>query len=136
MKPSKILGCALFAAIQLIQTAGAQSLDEEVQHEKVNSESAAKSPCLRAYCGNPATLAPAPASQPTLAQRATKDLQRSANQEWDEHVSTREHDEDYNCLLSFGFGGELRANGYQGARVLGQTRTLRLSGTSAPTKNR
>ncbi|PWF55513.1 hypothetical protein [Massilia glaciei] len=33
-------------------------------------------------------------------------------------------EEDHSCLLSVGFGGELRSHGYQGLKLLGQTRTL------------
>jgi hypothetical protein len=62
-----------------------------------------------------------------------------AERDWDAHMArTRdaqlqaintssvrpEQHEDYNCLLSVGFGGELKMGGYRAVRALGATRTL------------
>lgn len=89
-------------------------------------EQAHKGPtvCLRVHCGDlgeKAAIAP-----PVVAAKPR--WERSDERDWQEHMSPRAQAEDYNCLLSVGFGGELRAHGYQGARMFGQTRTLNLRG--------
>lgn len=43
---------------------------------------------------------------------------------WNDHMVGRDNAETYDCLLSFGLGGELRSGGYSGIKLLGRTLTL------------
>lgn len=85
-------------------------------------------PCLRAHCGSLAEPQPRPTVAINKAEPAARSLPSSGARDWTYHIGAREQGEQYNCLLSVGFGGELRSNGYKGIRLLGQTRTLNLSG--------
>jgi hypothetical protein len=44
-------------------------------------------------------------------------------QEWREHLGIRDGEEAYNCILSLGIGGELKSDGYVGARLFGRAMT-------------
>jgi hypothetical protein len=44
-------------------------------------------------------------------------------QEWRQHAGIRDGEEAYNCILSLGIGGELKSDGYVGARLFGRTMT-------------
>jgi len=44
---------------------------------------------------------------------------------WNRHMPVRPDLESYDCILSFGVGGELSKNGFVGSRVGGQTQTWR-----------
>lgn len=81
-------------------------------------------PCLRAYCGSLAEPSGAALLKSGAAARPPANWQPSGERDWNSHIGARERGEDYHCLLSFGFGGELRAYGYRGVRLLGQTRTV------------
>lgn len=65
----------------------------------------------------------------SLDAATLKDIEPSPSRAWKDHMVVRENAEDYNCLLSFGIGGELKAGGYAGTRLFG--RTLTLSGGQA-----
>ncbi len=56
--------------------------------------------------------------------RTLKDIEPGASRAWKDNMVVRENAEDYNCLLSFGIGGELKAGGYAGTRLFGRTLTL------------
>jgi hypothetical protein len=89
-----------------------------------------------------ATLAPSTLARDLLRQSAALDDAHAptrAERDWDAHMArTRnsqlaainsssmrpEDHEDYNCLLSVGFGGELKVGGYRAVRALGSTHTL------------
>jgi hypothetical protein len=43
--------------------------------------------------------------------------------EWRQHLGIRDGDEAYNCILSFGVGGELKPGGYVGSQFLGRAKT-------------
>jgi hypothetical protein len=53
-----------------------------------------------------------------------KDIESNPSRAWQDHMNVRENAEDYNCLLSFGIGGELKSGGYAGTRLFGKTLTL------------
>jgi hypothetical protein len=44
-----------------------------------------------------------------------------ARDAWDRHIRGRAGQEEYDCALSFGIGGELAKQGFLGTRVLGRT---------------
>jgi hypothetical protein len=131
MKPTLMRWWPLMAGMLLAMSADAQLREDTVAGESARKAAPAPSPCYRAYCSDVGALAERPAAKlaPTLLAKAS--WQRSGEREWKDHMSTREHGEDYNCLLSVGFGGELRSEGYQGLKLLGQTRTLSLRGDKA-----
>lgn len=83
--------------------------------------------CLRAHCGD---LGEKAVAAPPVAIAKPR-WERPDDRDWQDHMSPRAQAEDYNCLLSVGFGGELRAHGYQGVKMFGQTRTLSLRGSKA-----
>jgi hypothetical protein len=60
----------------------------------------------------------------SLGAATLKDIKYSPSREWKDNMYVRENAEDYNCLLSFGIGGELKSGGYAGTRLLGRTLTL------------
>ena len=61
---------------------------------------------------------------PPQVRPALKDIEPRASRAWKDNMVVRENAEDYNCLLSFGVGGELKAGGYAGTRLFGRTLTL------------
>ena len=83
----------------------------------------AAAPCLRAHCVDPAVLRErSPAmSAPRVVVKAGGEP--SNEREAFARMAGREQAEDYNCLLSAGFGGELRAHGQRGFKALGHTWT-------------
>lgn len=89
---------------------------------------ASAAPCLRAYCGDLAEPAERPAADARPAAMSRANWQRSGEREGKALAFVRGQAEDYNCLLSAAIGGELRADGYQGFKLFGQTRTLNLRG--------
>jgi hypothetical protein len=59
---------------------------------------------------------------------AIRDNQRRTEQSsdaWNRHMPVRPDLESYDCILSFGVGGELSKKGFVGSRVGGQTQTWR-----------
>jgi hypothetical protein len=52
-----------------------------------------------------------------------RDARPSPVQEWRQHLGIRDGEEDYNCILSLGIGGELKSGGYVGTQLLGRART-------------
>lgn len=64
------------------------------------------------------------AERPRLFERAAP----APSREWQEHIPTREGADTYDCAFSLALGGELKRDGYVGARLLGQTRTLQRAG--------
>jgi hypothetical protein len=65
-----------------------------------------------------------PQVRKTPAVFALKDIAPSPARTWNDHMAVRQNAEDFNCLLSFGVGGELKAGGYAGTRLFGRTLTL------------
>lgn len=69
------------------------------------------------------------ASKPTSGMLAAiRDNQRRTEQSpdaWNRHMPVRPDLESYDCILSFGVGGELSKKGFVGSRVGGQTQTWR-----------
>jgi hypothetical protein len=67
--------------------------------------------------------------KPTSGMLATiRDNQRRTEQSpdaWNRHMPVRPDLESYDCILSFGVGGELNKKGFVGSRVGGQTQTWR-----------
>lgn len=66
-----------------------------------------------------------------LAQPAGIDLRpgrSSPDQDWKQHMQERPGEEAYNCALSMTVGGELKLDGYIGARLLGRSMTLKRPG--------
>jgi hypothetical protein len=83
----------------------------------------AAAPCLRAHCVDPAVLV-----ERSPAMSAPRVLVKAGGEPASERgasarMAGREQAEDYNCLLSVGFGGELRAHGQRDFKALGQTWT-------------
>ncbi len=126
MKPSLIHCWPLMGALLATLPADAQSLEHDGARKK------APAPCYRAYCGDPGTLSERPAAGALTAAPSPANWQRSDARDWNEHMNTGVDEEDFSCLLSVGFGGELRAHGYQGLKLLGQTRTLNRPQQKAP----
>ena len=66
----------------------------------------------------------APQVREAPAALALKEIAPSPSRTWNDHMAVRQNAEDFNCLLSFGVGGELKAGGYAGTRLFGRTLTL------------
>jgi hypothetical protein len=43
--------------------------------------------------------------------------------EWRQHLGIRDGEEAYNCILSFGVGGDLKPGGYVGSQLFGRAKT-------------
>lgn len=65
--------------------------------------------------------APAEKDRPTPREQPQRTA--TATDNWRRYLPERE--ENYNCALSFGVGGNLSKDGFLGSRVLGQTQTWR-----------
>ncbi len=81
-------------------------------------------PCLRAYCGSNAALLEPAASGGVLTAPAQQNWHGAAASDWKEHIGKGKQGEDYNCLLSMGFGAQLGSQGYRGVRLFGRTHTV------------
>jgi hypothetical protein len=131
MKPTFIRWWPLMAGLLVTLSADAQSLEDSVAGESARKAAPAPALCSRAYCGDVAAFAEQAAANVAPTMHARASWHRSGEREWKDYMPMREGREDYNCLLSAGFGGELRSHGYQGMKLLGQTRTLNLPGDKA-----
>jgi hypothetical protein len=103
----------------------------------VGGESGARAVCASGICSATdtraghlrTTILDGLAVRPNLLQerqpagRIARDARPGTAQEWRQHVGVRDGEEDYNCFLSLGIGGELKADGYVGARLFGRTMT-------------
>lgn len=85
----------------------------------------ASAPCLRAQCVDLSALADRSAelSKPRVFVKADRAAvsERGAFVRVNERVQA----EDYNCMLSVGFSGEVHAHGFQGFKALGHTWTTK-----------
>lgn len=88
----------------------------------------ASAPCLRTYCGAISAIAEPAAAGVVPAAPTRPSWQRGGAREWDEQMGARRPAEQYNCLLSAGFGGQLKLHGYRGVKLFGQTHTVSRSG--------
>ncbi len=62
-----------------------------------------------------------------------RDPDAGAESEWRNNMVARNNQENLDCPLSFGIGGDLSAKGYKGLRLFGATHTLsRPAGKEAP----
>lgn len=62
-----------------------------------------------------------------------RDPDAGAKSEWRNNMVARNNQENLDCPLSFGIGGDLGAKGYKGLRLFGTTHTLsRPAGKEAP----
>jgi hypothetical protein len=52
-----------------------------------------------------------------------RDARPSPANEWRQHLGIRDGEEAYNCILSFGIGGELKSDGYVGSQLFGRAKT-------------
>lgn len=69
-----------------------------------------------------------------LAQPAGIDLRLGRpdpGRDWKQHMQEHRGEEAYNCALSMTVGGELKLDGYIGARLLGRSMTLKRPGAQA-----
>lgn len=98
------------AAALLALPASAQSLDD-----------AASLSAATVQPSGVAAPAPARASRTLVTKEVLRDLSSPADRDWTTHTMGREYKEDFNCPISFAFGGELRANGYKGLKLFGTT---------------
>jgi hypothetical protein len=84
------------------------------------------------------TILDGPAVRPSLLQEhqsgrlMVRDASSSPAQEWRQHLGIRDGAEAYNCILSLGIGGELKAGGYVGTQLLGRARTWNRPGGKDP----
>jgi hypothetical protein len=76
-----------------------------------------------------ATILDGLAVRPNLIQELqpgrlmVRNARPSPAQEWRQHLGIRNGEETYNCILSLGIGGELKAGGYVGSQLFGRART-------------
>jgi hypothetical protein len=71
--------------------------------------------------------APASAGGSDGARQLRDELRRAepSRDPWNRHMPVRPDLESYDCILSFGVGGEMAKGGFVGSRVLGQTQSWR-----------
>lgn len=91
----------------------------------------AAAPCLRAHCVDLAALVDRSAAMSTPRVFIKARGEEASEREASERMAGRERAEDYNCLLSVGFNGELLAHGYQGFKALGHTWTTKAGDKAA-----
>ena len=113
---------SVLAGVFIAASAGAAANDDAVLGS-APAALPATAPCLRAHCVDLAVLvdrSPAMSAPRVFVKAGGKP---PGEREAPARMAGREPAEDYSCLLSVGFGGELRAHGQRGFKALGHTWT-------------